>query len=192
MSNHWPRGETNPLDDAIDRAVRTMMNVDPPAGLRRRVLSRLETSPGPVPWLPRLALGMAVLAALVVAVLLLRPAPAPTELVQQAAGRQAAPAPPVATADESQKAKPTVAAPPSARTAVTETPIPMPRVADVFGARNAAVTAANADVEEVVFADPGGAEGELPGAPPEIVVPQIVVAPLQLERIGSDRMPPRK
>ena len=35
----------SPIDLAIDRAVRKMMQVDPPAGLRRRVMARIESPP---------------------------------------------------------------------------------------------------------------------------------------------------
>jgi hypothetical protein len=38
---HLDRPRPSVLDDAIDRAVRQMVQVDPPSGLRRRVLSRL-------------------------------------------------------------------------------------------------------------------------------------------------------
>src|SRR5215212_7388232 len=38
----WAGQHDTALDRAIDRAVRDMMQVDPPPGLRRRVLSRLE------------------------------------------------------------------------------------------------------------------------------------------------------
>ena len=61
------------LDVAIDRAVRRMMQVDPPAGLRHRVLARL----GPVPsrraaFFPRFAMAAAALAMLVLAVVVVR------------------------------------------------------------------------------------------------------------------------
>jgi hypothetical protein len=198
MSNQWPRRETspNPLDDAIDRAVRAMMNVDPRPGLRGRVLARLERSPAPAAWLPRLALASAILAAIVGAVFLFRPAQAPTRIVQQAADRSVALPAPAVVARRGEAASADASPAPMSRTAkpaVTETPIRMPRVADVFGSRNAGIaSAASADAEEVVFTEPAAATDELPGAPPLIVVPQIVVAPLQLERIGSDRLPPRK
>jgi len=55
------------LDDAIDRTVRGMLDAEPPAGLRRRVLAEIEGSSTRRAWtLPRLALvatvGIAVLA----------------------------------------------------------------------------------------------------------------------------------
>jgi hypothetical protein len=56
------------LDDAIDRAVREMMDVDPPAGLRARVLARLD-APGH-PWRPaRLLAGAAAVAIALLALL---------------------------------------------------------------------------------------------------------------------------
>ena len=48
------------LDRAIDRAVRDMMQLDPPPGLRRRVLSRLNQSgERRRHWLPRFAFAAA-------------------------------------------------------------------------------------------------------------------------------------
>ena len=63
------------LDDAIDRAVRDIMSVEPRAGLRGRVLDRLERRPGPGFALPRLAGAAAAIAVAVIAFVLLRPAP---------------------------------------------------------------------------------------------------------------------
>src|SRR5947209_6166590 len=59
------------LDRAIDRAVRDLMWIDPPSGLRRRVLSRLE-APVRASGFPRFAVLAAALAVLVVAAVLLR------------------------------------------------------------------------------------------------------------------------
>src|SRR6185436_11881990 len=63
----------SPLDLAIDRAVRRMMHVDPPAGLRRRVLARLGPAPSPrAAFFPRFALAAAALAVVVLAVIVMR------------------------------------------------------------------------------------------------------------------------
>ena len=40
----WNAAREARVDRAIDRAVREMMQVDPPPGLRRRVLARLNDS----------------------------------------------------------------------------------------------------------------------------------------------------
>src|SRR4029079_15678808 len=49
----WSAAREARSDRAIDRAVRDMMQIDPPAGLRRRVLARLSDSNRPprrAPW----------------------------------------------------------------------------------------------------------------------------------------------
>jgi hypothetical protein len=64
------------LDDAIDRAVRDLMRVEPRADLRARVLAELEAAPARLtPW-PRLAVGGAVLALAAILLALLLPRPA--------------------------------------------------------------------------------------------------------------------
>lgn len=65
------------LDDAIDRAVREMMNVDPRPGLSRRVLARLETPRTSWLTVPRLAAAAALVAIIVVALVLVTRTPAP-------------------------------------------------------------------------------------------------------------------
>jgi hypothetical protein len=42
---HRSRGEGGRGDDAIDRAVREMLDVEPPAGLRARVMARIDQPP---------------------------------------------------------------------------------------------------------------------------------------------------
>src|SRR3954468_20995491 len=42
----WSAAREARIDRAIDRAVREMVQIDPPPGLRRRVLSRLNESTG--------------------------------------------------------------------------------------------------------------------------------------------------
>jgi len=78
MSEHEDR-----FDAAIDRAVREMLDVEPPAGLRGRVLDGIERSPGSVASAFRrtifwIAMPVAAAAILVLAVLLpSRPDPTP-------------------------------------------------------------------------------------------------------------------
>ena len=127
MSEDTLRGHRQPdgaIDRAIDRAVRDIMSVEPPAGLRRRVLSRLEAPPRRVALLPWCTGVVGALAAVVLAVLLLEPSPAPVAppLVEQAAK---APAPsPVAT----------------------PTPQSTPEPASVAGAQTARPTTTDANV----------------------------------------------
>src|SRR3954451_15887389 len=61
------------IDRAIDRAVREMVQIDPPAGLRRRVLARLNDSTERRGYfLPRYAFAAIAIAVLAVAVTSMR------------------------------------------------------------------------------------------------------------------------
>jgi hypothetical protein len=63
------------LDAAIDRAVRRMMDAEPPPGLRRRVLARLEPPAAAIAWWPRLGVAAATMAAIALAVVYMNPGP---------------------------------------------------------------------------------------------------------------------
>src|SRR5687767_4107608 len=92
-------GAGSPLDAAIDRAVRRMMNVDPPAGMRRRVLSRLDSPVRSSGFFPRFAFAFGALAVIVLAVLVIRrdgPAPAAPASIQVATAPAARPQEPAA------------------------------------------------------------------------------------------------
>src|SRR3990170_4283669 len=84
------------LDVAIDRAVRRMVQIDPPSGLRRRVLSRLTVPAAPTRARMRYVAAFATLGMLVLAVGLLNRdnTPVSTEVRpvrgQEAAKQQAA------------------------------------------------------------------------------------------------------
>jgi hypothetical protein len=103
------------VDDAIDGAVREMMEIDPPVGLRARVMSRLE-QPAPRTWTwPRMIAIAGVPSAIILAIFLMRgielepPEAAsttakPSQSTQSVgappqAGPAAAPAPQVAVVD---------------------------------------------------------------------------------------------
>ena len=198
MSEDTLRGHRQPdgaIDRAIDRAVRDIMSVEPPAGLRRRVLSRLEAPPRRVALLPWCTGVVGALAAVVLAVLLLEPSPAPVAppLVEQAAK---APAPsPVATPTPQSTPEPaSVAGAQTARPTTTDTAIRMPRVTNVFGTPGAGVTAAAADLEDVVFPETptAAAREETAGMPPPISIPPITIPPLQVEPVRVVPMPTRK
>jgi hypothetical protein len=60
------------LDEAIDRAVREMTNVEPRPGFERRVMARLDRPARPPFAWPRLAITAGVVAAIVVLALVLR------------------------------------------------------------------------------------------------------------------------
>ena len=168
----WSGSHKSPLDRAIDRAVRAMMHVDPPPGLRRRVLSRLEPRAAERRLFGlRYAWGAAALVILIVAVMFTR-----DHRTERAA---VVPQPSVA-ANVSPAPREPSAAPPRApveRRSPSQVPlprmtreaIPIPRIANVFGARTGSVSAA---------AD-SGVEAVWPGAEnPSSVVAPLVIAPL--------------
>ena len=69
-------GTERDIDDAIDRAVRDIMSVEPPVGLRGRVLTRLQ-QPASRGLVRPLFAAAALTAAALLAFALLRPAPQP-------------------------------------------------------------------------------------------------------------------
>lgn len=151
------------IDRAIDRAVREMMQVDPPPGLRRRVLARLD-QPGQRRrhLLPRFAFATATLVVVLLSV---------TELWY----RSDAPMPP----GPPKVAKPIelTTTPPPTRiefngrdipgARITKEPIRMPRVTNVFGNRPTEVSAATIDAGKR-----------------EIVLQPLTIVPLSARPIG--------
>lgn len=158
------------LDRAIDRAVMEMMSVDPPAGLRHRVMARLHTPPRRIGvfW-PGLGLAAVALAAIVLAVGALwqmpgspreerpeimagnqpqAPAPAPLPAAPEAATQH-----PAAAAGAGEAAR-DLATPPATATAprVEQLP-PPPRMDSVFGPPSDRVSAANAPGHEIPAAN---------------------------------------
>ncbi|MEP6916738.1 MAG: hypothetical protein ABJC89_13890 [Acidobacteriota bacterium] len=205
----------SPLDRAIDRAVRKMMHVDPRAGLRHRVLARLETAPPRyAAFFPRFALAAGVTAMLLLVVFLVRrdgggPAPSSASsaarLGVQATASPVAP-PPEASSTASANATPQPPSPARGAPRAATRPatrarseiIRMPQVANVFGSRGTGVTATDASrtAPDTVFMSPGAA-GEairidpLPATPSTIVQAQpgteAVLAPAaQLVNIKLD------
>jgi hypothetical protein len=90
------------IDDAIDRTVRDIMSVDAPAGLRSRVIGRLERRAWSWVALPRLAAaGAAAALVVIVAFALFTPAAPAPGTVPEMARTDAPPAPPLeaSTAD---------------------------------------------------------------------------------------------
>lgn len=190
---HGP--EDGALDRAIDLAVRNMMSAEPRPGLPGRVLAQLETPARRAVLLPRLTFAAAALAAIVIAVLVLRPSPPaePDGAQPVAVAGDVRPAP-IETKSAEPPAAPRAAAARSARSAPTSTPIPMPRVTNVFGERNARVEPATAAVDDVVFppsADPAPVEPPI-AAPAPISIREITIAPLQVQLIRVDPLPVRK
>ncbi len=199
----------SPIDQAIDRAVRKMMQVDPPAGLRRRVMARIEAGPSTRGFMGSLRTGpstrgfmgspgFAVAAALAIVVLGVvvtrnnRVAPAPIDLPA------ATVAVPEKTPETTSRVEPPpqpVAAPPvrprvTARTpgGFRREPIPMAPVADIFGTRTAAIAAAADPIADAVWTAPTApdVEGSIAEPAPLVVrpieTPPIVIAPLVVGR----------
>lgn len=125
------------LDMAIDRAVREMLDVEPPAGLRGRVLDRIES--------PRRGFGWMWIAAPLAAAMLILAVLAPW---RQVAPPVVTPGPPsVARAEQPVTLPPTIAPAAPPKTAESPKTIPVPRP-DAMGERlvvAGALPAADAD-----------------------------------------------
>ena len=155
------------IDRAIDRAVREMMQLDPPPGLRRRVLARLnESGEGRRRLLPEFTFATAVFVVVFLsATQLWYRSEAPTPPAPPKAAKMielTTPPPPVTIESGGREAS-------AGR--ITKEPIRMPRVTNVFGTRSDEVSATmiNSGKREVF-------------APPLKIVPlsarPIVIAPL--------------
>jgi hypothetical protein len=157
----WSAAREARIDRAIDRAVRDLMQLDPPPGLRRRVLAQLS---GPDEArhafsFIRPQLALAVVALMVVLISATRvwygaQAPAPPHAPAVAVG---APVPMIEVESVVQQA----ASRGETSGQITRERIPMPRVANVFGDRPGRVSAATVD-----------------GARQNIVMPQLKIVPL--------------
>jgi hypothetical protein len=201
----------SPIDRAIDQAVRKMMRVDPPAGLRRRVMARIEAGPGTRGFLGSLRIGppsrsivvpafavAAALAILVLGVIATRnnglppssadaPAVAVAEKAPAGGSRVARAMPDAAPAPR----PPRVATP--RRAGFRREPIPMAPVADIFGTRETSIAAASDPTADAVWTAPAAAGiDDSVAAPAPLVVrpvgvppidtPPIVIAPLAVGR----------
>jgi hypothetical protein len=155
------------LDQAIDRAVREMVQLDPAPGLRQRVAHRLANSEGAGAWPAAFAfgrrsaiLGTAAAVVLVFAALvwLGKPTPRPeVDVVQATPATSPTAAQPAAppVSDSSPAAQPIPTAP-AVRAAVPTVPRIPPARDGIFGDRNGRVRAANVPAdrgEDVVDAD---------------------------------------
>jgi hypothetical protein len=185
------------LDDAIDRAVRQMVQVDPPSGLRRRVLSRLALPAAPKRARMRYVAAFATLGMLVLAVgLLVRDktpvsttvSPAPV----QEAGKQ--PADSIRFADrlsspgrvpDGRSRTPRPTPPARAPRAPHAEVIPMPEITNVFGPPANTVTGASVSARD---SDSRGALAEtVPTSPIEIQL--LTIAPLEIEPLQIPEIP---
>jgi len=148
MSNEisWSAARETRIDRAIDRAVRDMMQIDPPAGLRRRVLARLSDAKRPQHHAPWAQIAFAIVAALLVVIAAPRmwyraEQPMPPRPPAVAIG-----APARAVDVETVMSHAAVIVGPVAIPGhITRESIRMPRVENVFGNGRNEVSAANAD-----------------------------------------------
>lgn len=138
-----PNEERGRLDSAIDRAVRGMMQVDPPPGLRHRVADRIETSRRRTWVVPAFATALAAAVVLILAVVLLRtpqvaPAPEP-QLVSAPPAAPSEPPPQLSATTPRPDPEPVAsAAPPPQQTQTTR-----PSGESIFGEKTGRVSAAN-------------------------------------------------
>jgi len=167
------------LDRAIDRAVREMMQVDPPPGLGRRVVSRLNApAPRRPMQLPLYGLAAAALVVFVFSVTLMR------EQVEPPAPPGAPPI--VATGVPPVDAEALMAAQPKVSTSIpgiTRERIPMPRVPNVFGSRRSEVSAASERGSGIR----GESHGVSRGVAPETLAP-LTIVPLSARPIVIERL----
>lgn len=202
MTDHEPESlapRESRIDRAIDRAVRKMVQIDPPAGLRRRVLSRLGAPAARRPaFTGHFALATAALAILLVVIGVERrdSTPEPPPHARPTATVQAvppAPIPPESAPVAAARESTPVTAP--SRRATGRTPrgphsdtIAMPRIANVFGARGNTVSGASVDEPVATLS---GAAPWLP-APADrrpIEVAPLSIVPLSMEPVTIAPIP---
>lgn len=166
----WSAAREARIDRAIDRAVREMMQVDPPPGLRRRVLARLDRPAkrrGQL--LPQFALAAVALAVLALS-------------LTQVWYRGEPPTPPKAPVVATRSIEPVQAPPeplnPSPKPApITRERIAMPHITNVFGNRAAGASAATIDgITRQVVATPLEI---VPLSARPLVIKPLIVPPLQ-------------
>jgi hypothetical protein len=145
----WNDAREARLDRAIDRAVREMMQLDPPPGLRRRVLSRLN---GPVERraYPYLWYGLATAALSVFVVVSLIPGPVEPPSPPKAPSLTFATDLLPVTPGPETIVVPEVNSPGGRAPAagITKEPIRMPLVTNVFGTRSGEASAATVPSNE--------------------------------------------
>ena len=160
----WSAAREARIDRAIDRAVRDMMQVDPPPGLRRRVLARLNDSTDRRSYLlPRYAVAVMALMVLVASITLLRDGVEPPAPPKAPVMATPAPAPAIEPVFPTDVAAAPVSTPAAQ---ITREQIRMPRVTNVFGTRRNEASAATID-----------------SGKREIVVPPLAIVPLSARPI---------
>lgn len=184
-------GSERDIDDAIDRAVRDIMSVEPQAGLRGRVLERIERPGARLFALPRLAGAGALAAIALISFLLVRPVP-PPEQPELATNTVPAPVPDAGPPPETSRSARDTAAPPAAgpaapprqaRRSAPRAPAPPPAPAPQFPPRGVVAAATFAGVPETAAATPEVVPLPLDPHATPIAIPAIHIEPLTIERI---------
>lgn len=200
MSNEHlrPSSRGASIDTAIDRAVREMVQIDPPAAFRRRVLSRLEAPPARPVMLARYGLIAASVALVALTVVLVRDRmPGMTRVETPSAVTAQRPLPADAapeTRPRAERAQPDVRTDRAPRKTGTHSePIRMPPDANIFGARAPRIAAASDEMQDTLWNRPADAAVPREGAvgPPPIEMPEIVIAPLVIPPAGTPVDPRR-
>lgn len=173
------RGGESPLDRAIDRAVREMMHVDPPPGLRRRVLFRLEPSVTRRPlFLPRhVFAAVAVALALLLGAAMFMRNQGGSPVGNETAPSIASGTPPrvqPGPAPEPQPARDPKDTARGSSTPITRERIQMPRVTNVFGTGTSRVSATADPGSDAVWTGDAGRPKDDASNP----VAPLVIAPL--------------
>ncbi len=174
----WHGGGNSTLDHAIDKAVRDLMSVDPPPGLRRRVMSKLDAGASRRGFgLLQYGLMASACVVLVLAVVLMMPrrtGPARTGTIESTqAGKAPTATAPVPDSPTKEPRPKETASGRGLSDRVTRERIPMPRVTNVFGARTADVSATAEPRTEAVWP-----VLVVPENPPAAIAP-LVIAPLE-------------
>jgi hypothetical protein len=180
----WAGRHDSPLDRAIDRAVREMVQVDPPPGLRRRVLARLEGGARPSSRISvRYAWAAAAFMILIAAVMFTRDRSTGPLTIESASQTAAVTAPAAANRPPAVVPPPRSTTPRAAASRTTREDIPMPRVTNVFGSQSPGVAAASDNGVEAVWTPPASNAPEHPDAVPPLLIPPLIAAPIETPAI---------
>jgi hypothetical protein len=176
------------LDNAIDRAIRGMMHVDPAPGLRGRVADRLE-KPRPR---GTLKYSLAAAAALIVVVLgsialfpAFRPNGAMPPRASDAPSLRTVSADPQPRATQTPSSIPAPAAAPATRDAAVARPRVLPRPSVIFSGARDRVSAANVRPQAISSSAEAPAGVTMPPMPEGFApISPIVIAPISLTPIA--------
>jgi len=168
------------IDDAIDNAVRDLVQLDPRPGLRRRVLSQLDAPSVSRSWLPRVVVPLGALASIVIVLMVLNRQPHSTPLAPPAPAASASavsPAPATSALQPSVSASAPVAAAEAAKPASRSRPSH-----DSVPARSEAIFGRRGDRVSAASVKPG-----IEALPP-LVLPPLIIEPLNLDALPGRRI----